>query len=236
MSSGKLITGLAVATAGIFLFLSSCKHEIPIPINNGNNPPPPIVDTNGTVLRTCSPDSVYFANEIFPLITSTCAMSGCHDAVSHREGVNLTSYTRIVYYVKKGNAVNSSLFRIIASGEMPPSIPWTADQLSKLQKWINQGANNNICDMCDSANINYSTGIQPLIQNKCQGCHNPSSLGGGIDLSSYARVKASVISGKFYGSIMWSSGFSAMPKGGIKLSACEINQVKKWIDAGALNN
>ncbi len=236
MYTGKKIKRLATIAAGILILLNSCKHEIPVPIDNGNTTPPPVVDTTGPVLRACSPDSVYFANEIFPLISSTCAMSGCHDAVSHREGVNLTSYTRIVYYVKKGNATGSSLYRIIASGEMPPSIPWTSDQLSKLQKWINQGANNNICDMCDSTNITYSTGIKPVIQNKCQGCHNPSSLGGGIDLSTYAGVKASATSGKLYGSIMWASGYSAMPKGGIKMSACEITQFKKWIDAGALNN
>ena len=141
-------------------------------------------------------------------------------------------------YVVTGNATSSKLYKVIANGSMPPRpmAAWTTDQKTKLQKWINQGANNNICDMCDSANIKYSTGIKPLIQNKCQGCHNPASLGGNIDLSTYAGVKASVTSGRLYGSITWASGFSAMPKGGIKMPDCEIKQVKKWIDAGSPNN
>jgi len=32
------------------------------------------------------------------------------------------------------------------------------------------------------------------------------------------------------------TGYYPMPKGGNKLSDCEINQVKNWINAGALNN
>lgn len=74
------------------------------------------------------------------------------------------------------------------------------------------------------------------MQNNCTGCHNPASLGGGIDLSTYTTVKASVTSGRLWGTINWTAGFSAMPKGGNKMPACQITQIKKWIDAGALNN
>jgi hypothetical protein len=34
----------------------------------------------------------------------------------------------------------------------------------------------------------------------------------------------------------FAAGYSAMPKGGNKLADCQITQVQKWIQAGALNN
>ena len=118
----------------------------------------------------------------------------------------------------------------------PPRIPITSAQLALIQKWISQGAKNNVCDACDTSSFKYATSIQPLIQNKCVGCHNSASLGGGIDLSSYAAVKAVAVNGKLFGSVNWATGFSPMPKGGVKSPVCEITQIKKWIDAGSLNN
>jgi mono/diheme cytochrome c family protein len=69
----------------------------------------------------------------------------------------------------------------------------------------------------------------------CKGCHNQASLGGGIDLSTYATVKASA-AGRLMGSINHTAGYSAMPKGSNKLSDCQIRQIQKWINAGTLNN
>ncbi|MBK6635097.1 MAG: hypothetical protein IPG38_13005 [Chitinophagaceae bacterium] len=70
----------------------------------------------------------------------------------------------------------------------------------------------------------------------CKGCHNPSSLGGGIDVSTYASVKSIALNGKLMGSIMHTTGFIAMPQGSAKLSDCKIDQVRKWIAAGSVNN
>ena len=229
-----LIVGWAVFEA--------CKHEIP----GGSGS----IDTTGqsTVIippgisgRTCSSDTVYFANAVQPLLNASCAMSGCHDAVTHAEGINLSTYAGIMRIVSPGNASGSKLYTIMAttgSSRMPPPprIAMTSQQLSTIQKWINQGAKNNVCDACDTTNFKYSTAIQPIIQNKCVGCHNSVSLGGGIDLSSYAAVKVVALNGKLYGSVNWAAGFSPMPKGGVKSPDCEIKQIKKWIDAGSLNN
>jgi mono/diheme cytochrome c family protein len=69
----------------------------------------------------------------------------------------------------------------------------------------------------------------------CKGCHNPASLGGGIDLSTYAGVKTAAL-GRLMGTLNQAAGYSAMPKGGSKLSDCQIRQIEKWIQAGTLNN
>jgi hypothetical protein len=70
-------------------------------------------------------------------------------------------------------------------------------------------------------------------------CHSNStapSSGGGIKLQDYADVKVNVLNGKLMGSIQHLSGFSSMPKGGGKLSDCNILILNTWITKGILNN
>ena len=222
-----------VLLACIVLF-TACKHEIPYnENNNGGNPP--------TSTYSCSADTVYFANSISPLIASGCSKTGCHDAITNADGVNLTSYLKIMKYVSPGSAANSKLYKVLVktgSDRMPPppDVGFTSAQIVLIQKWINQGAKNNACTDCDTTDFKYSTAVKNIMQNKCQGCHNPSSLGGGIDLSTYAAVKTQATNGKLYGSVNWSVGYSAMPKNSTKMPNCEIKQIKKWIDSGAPNN
>ena len=226
-------TGLLFLTLVIFF---ACRHEI-LNNNTGNNGGggvPPAVST-------CSPDTVYFVNEILPLISSNCAMSGCHDDITHAEGVSLTSYSKIIRYVVPGNAASSKLYKVIVKTDgdrmpPPPMSPFTTEQKNKIQKWINQGAKNNNCvGSCDTTVFTYSGAIKNIINNNCVGCHNPNSLGGNIDLSIYNGVHTVALNGKLYGSVANQPGYSPMPKNA-KLSDCEIRQIQKWIAAGSLNN
>ena len=123
--------------------------------------------------------------------------------------------------------------------KMPPApmAPLTATQKALIQKWINQGAKNNNCaGNCDTAIFTFNAAVKPIVDTKCVGCHNPASLGGNIDLSTYTAVRISALTGKLYGSIAHQPGYSPMPKNSAKLSDCEITQVQKWIAAGSLNN
>ncbi len=66
-----------------FALLISCTHnpdDIILPQDNGGTEPP--IDT-----IACDPDTVYFQNTVLPLIQSTCATTGCHDAASHQHGI-----------------------------------------------------------------------------------------------------------------------------------------------------
>jgi hypothetical protein len=233
-------TGLDnLALIGLILFLLilffSCKHEIP----PQNLTDPPVA--GGT--QTCSADTVYFQNKVLPLINSSCAMSGCHDAVTRKEGINLSSYANIIATggVKPGDPANSKLYKVLnrtGSDRMPPppAAAFTQTQKDIIYKWILQGAGNNACNDCDTTVFTYNAGIAPIINTYCKGCHNASSLGGGIDLSIYTGVKNIAANGKLEGSITHATGYSAMPQGSAKLSDCRITQIKKWIAAGALNN
>lgn len=225
------IIGISLVMGAV---LFACTHEATSP-NSANNPP--------TFSASCSADTAYFVNEVLPIITSNCAMSGCHDAATRAEGVQLTSYSTIIKYVKAGNATGSKLYKVIIEpnpGDRmppPPRSPLTAAQIAKIQKWINQGAKNNSCaSACDANVFTFSASIKPMLDTKCVGCHSATSPGGNINLSTYAAVRTVALNGKLYGSIAHQPGFSAMPKNGTKLSDCEITQVQRWIAAGALNN
>ncbi|MBL7762687.1 MAG: hypothetical protein JNL23_04595 [Chitinophagaceae bacterium] len=230
----KSVSLIPILIAAMLIFYA-CRHEILFPVDNGGN------NNGGASQSSCSPDSVYFVNDIQPILNSNCTMSGCHDAASHAEGINLTTYTGVMKEVKAGSSSTSSLYKVIikTNGDRmpPPPMPaMPADQIAKLKKWIDQGAKNNSCDKCDTTDFKFSTAIQPIIDAKCKGCHNAANAGGGIDLSSYTTIKASAGSGKLYGSITWASGFSQMPQNGSKLPDCEIIQIKKWIDNGSPDN
>jgi hypothetical protein len=233
MKSNFIYTATIFAVVAIIFF--ACRHEILVDNTAG---------TGGTVPASsaCSTDSVYFIKDILPILASNCTMGGCHDVASHKDGVILTSYSNIIRYVSPGNAAGSKLYKVIVrtdNDRMPPppmnALPQT--QKDKIARWINQGAKNNNCaDNCDTAIFTYSLAVKPIIDFKCAGCHNPSSLGGGIDVSTYNGVKIIALNGKLYGSITQQSGFSPMPKNGVKLSDCEITQIRKWTNAGSLNN
>ncbi|HNF43902.1 MAG TPA: hypothetical protein PLT49_09540, partial [Ferruginibacter sp.] len=166
-----------------------------------------------------------------------------HDDITHKDGVNLSTYGNIMATggVRPGNPTNSKLYKVLneTGGDRmppPPAAPFTQAQKDIIYKWILQGAKNNACNDCDTTVFTYAAAIAPLVNNYCKGCHNPASLGGGIDLSTYAGVKAIAQNGKLMGSIRHQAGFIAMPQGGTKLSECKITQFQKWVDAGAPNN
>lgn len=91
----------------------------------------------------------------------------------------------------------------------------------------------------DTTNVTYSGFVKPFLDKECLECHsdaNAGSLGGGRVLEGYANVQDYVADSSLYGSIAHISGYSAMPDGEPKLDDCTITKVRKWIEAGALEN
>lgn len=224
----------------LVLLTDSCVHDPLTDPSPGNGEQPGTPDTPGT--SDCRYDgTVCFESNILPIFLSSCAKSKCHDAVSRREGYNLSSYASIVSKgISPGNANGSKLYKVLfATGEdlMPPDGALTKAQKDSIALWINQGAKNttNCNCSCDETQFTYAAVIQPLLASNCTGCHKKGSLGGNIDLSTYDAVKAQAVNGKLSGSIQHANGYSPMPKGG-KLSDCQIAQITNWIDAGTPNN
>lgn len=221
----------------ILFYLGACKHDIPAN--------PKIENPVGNITDPCDTNKIYFEQQVLPILISNCAKSGCHDNISHKEGVVLTTYSSVINTggIRPGNAGESKLYKLIVTSNQgdrmpePPANPLTQEQKNLIYKWIQQGAQNLICqNMCDSNIYTFSGSIKNIVSAKCQGCHSGTSAGGGIDLSTYAGVKSTATNGKLWGSINQLPGYAAMPKNGAKLSVCEISQFRKWINAGSPNN
>jgi hypothetical protein len=92
---------------------------------------------------------------------------------------------------------------------------------------------------CNSAGSTYSGTVSPLLNLRCNSCHSTAAAptsGNNIVLDNYNSVKIQVDNGKLLASINHAGGVSPMPKGGAKLSSCEIAKVTNWVGSGAPNN
>lgn len=240
----------------IIMSLIACSHEIAalnpdfiavitdtiiIPPKDTTGGGLPITDTT---INTCNPDTVYFASQFFPLMLSSCAMSGCHDAITKADGIVLTDYTNIMKIVKSGDPANSKLYKSLIDSDsedrmpMAPVPPFTQNQINLVYKWIQQGAKNNACinttTACIITNMSFTNNVLPIFASNCNGCHNATTPAGGINLTNYTGTKASIA--RLVGSISHTAGYIPMPTSTTKLSSCDINKITAWISQGTLNN
>jgi hypothetical protein len=118
--------------------LIKCRHEPENGLLNGN---------------ICHPDTVYFQRDILPLLNSSCAKAGCHDAATANDGVILDSYFNVMATadVEPGNPDDSDLYEVITDDDPedrmppPPLDPLTNNQIAMIRKWILQGAQDLNC-------------------------------------------------------------------------------------------
>jgi len=216
-----------------YLVLAGCIHE------------PPISPNDPSMTSPCDPDTVYFVNTILPLLTSNCAMSGCHDAGTAADGVDFRNYAYIIQTgeVEPGNAGASELYEVLVETDLdkkmpPPSsgLSLTNEEIQMVAQWINQGALNNGCEGdCDTVNVSFANHILPLVQQQCEGCHTYPGASAGIILSDHNSISSVALNGQLYGVTHGSAGYPLMPPSG-SLMQCELNQIRIWIEDGAPNN
>jgi hypothetical protein len=232
---------LTLAALTLTILFAACKHQPDNTVLTGNGN----TDNGGggTVVTNphpCDPDTVYFVNDILPLIISSCAMPQCHDAISHRDGVRLYDYATIIDYVTPGSPNNSELYTVLFDGMPPASSGGALSSAEKqmIRTWILQGGLNNSCiEDCDpNATVTFSGVLWPIVQANCTGCHSGSNPGGGVSLTNYTTVYNSCVNGNFMNSLTATNGVSIMPAGTGGLPSCQIDQFQSWVDAGAPNN
>lgn len=210
--------------SSLLLFFSfSCKHE------------PTLIPGTRTIC---------FSSEILPVFQSNCALSGCHSSGSGGRP-DLSTYEGIAAKVTAGKPVHSELYQTLVANtnserHMPPSShnQLSDAQISLINLWILQGAQNTQCDPngCDTTNVTFSGAILPLVNNYCTGCHSGNDAGGGIQLVDYASIKTAVESGRLVGAVNHDDGFEPMPQNSNKLSDCRLRQIAIWINNGMPNN
>lgn len=238
------------AISVVIIVLSSCTHN-PLFFTEELPVLPPIIDTGGIDTGgiadgiPCDPDTTYFENDILPIFISSCAIAGCHDSITHKEGIRLNNYNNIMAsdLINPGHAGSSDLFDVINETDLddrmppPPAPPLSAAQKAALTEWINQGALNNSCgEECDTTDVTYGGSIAPIMNAYCNGCHGGSFPSGGISLSSYSGVAAVAADGRLFGSVNHDAGYTAMPQGTAQLSDCKLDKIRIWIENGYLNN
>jgi hypothetical protein len=250
------IFGAMLILLVIVVEFNACKHDPFIsdddfnPIDTMDNP----IDTMDNPVDTmdmgipCNPELVYYSIDIQPLLNSNCAFSGCHDAATAEDGVDLSSYEKVIQTadVRAFDLDGSDLYEVITDNDpdkrMPPDprLPLNSEQINLIAKWILQGAENLECDpnagVCETINVSYSMTIAPVLQNTCIGCHSGGAPAGGISLSSHGDVQAVALNGRLVGAVSHDPAYSAMPQGGNKLSDCKIAQIRAWAEDGAPNN
>lgn len=192
----------------------------------------------------CDPNKVYYQNDILPLVSSSCAKSGCHDALTKADNLDLSTYDGLMSIVKPGQPNDSEIMEVVNETDpneimpRPPYPPLTVEQKNMISKWISEGAYNNFCvsDSCVIGVVSYSADIVPAISN-CLNCHSGSSPSGGIDLSTFSGVQTVGLNGKLYNAVAQNGQASAMPKAPApKLPSCDISKIKAWAEAGCQNN
>lgn len=235
--------------------VSACKHDpfMPddddiTPVDTTGNPIDTLDNPNDTLTNACDPEVVYYELDIQPLLHSNCAFSGCHDAATAQDGVDLSSYEQVIQTadVRPFNLSGSDLYEVITDSDpdkqMPPPSrpPLNSDQINLIAKWILQGAENLTCDPsateCDTLSRSYLVHIVPIVQTHCQGCHSGSTPSGGINLSTHPGIETVAENGRLLGAITHNPAYSAMPQGGTQLGECEISQIRSWVEDGAPNN
>lgn len=209
----------------IIIFYWSCKHSpneellSDIPVNT---------------INPTQFDSLCYTDHIEPIIQSNCAYSGCHDDTSHIANINLSSYENLIASVS-GNLLMQVIQDTGVLGmPLQPNARLSSNQISTIQRWIMEGMKKDIdCQgSCDTTDFTFSTGVAPIIENFCVGCHTNAT----INLSSYSNIQVYVNDGSLWGSISHNSSYTAMPYNLPQLAPCKLRVIEKWIADGAPNN
>lgn len=182
--------------------------------------------------------AICFDSQVLPIIYSNCAESGCHDSKTRAEGYDLSTYNGIMKGVTAGSSSKSKIYSEMSSGKMPESPRKMANsQIAIIKQWIDEGAKNTTCGarVTDSANPTYAKSIKPIIDTYCVGCHQTKAAQGSVILDNYTFIKNYVANQKLWHVVNYHVGYVGMPQNQ-KLGNCQIEAIKKWIIAGAINN
>ncbi|HEY1603065.1 MAG TPA: c-type cytochrome domain-containing protein [Pirellulales bacterium] len=104
-------------------------------------------------------------------------------------------------------------------------------------------------DAKPTVSVSFYRDIRPLLQDRCQGCHQPAKQLGGLVMTSYERIKKGgesgapgVVAGKPEESELLSQILPqgdkppAMPKGAAPLKPDQVELIKRWIAEGAADD
>jgi len=91
--------------------------------------------------------------------------------------------------------------------------------------------------------VSYARDVQPILESRCAKCHMGDFVSEGLDMDTYESLLAGsqngpvIVPGDAKNSLLIEKVVEGeMPKRGPKLTPIQIQTLKDWINAGALNN
>ncbi len=228
------LNNLLIILFGSALLIYGCSSD------DSPEPDEPLDPSVYTFSEECDQDSVYFVNQVLPIMVTYCANSGCHDPVSAEAGLNLTTYAGITEgnRVIHGSPSQSQIFQRITSTnpnlKMPPEGYAAPDerQIEIIRKWIEQEGRNNECaESCSKEGITYTAQVREIIADYCAGCHGGDNPEGELALQTYEEVRTIGASGALVGTIRRHTGFIPMPLYG-SMKDCKVDQIVTWVNDG----
>ena len=85
----------------------------------------------------CESGKIKYTTHISPILSASCAVSGCH--VAGGTAPVFASYSDLAPFIANG----SFKTQLITSRTMPPAGPLTTTQREDIQCWLDEGALNN---------------------------------------------------------------------------------------------
>ena len=203
--------------SGICLMLAfSCKHEPQYTITN-----PPIVN--------CDTTNVTYTTSVVPILNTNCTV--CHGATSYASsggGFKIATYADFAGFAKSGLLMNS-INQVVGLSAMPKGgTKLSACDIAKVRIVVRKILDSLNTTVCDTTNVTFPVTILPILQTYCLACHstaNAPTLGAGYKLEALADFTTVAKTGLLMNSINQIAGLSAMPKGGTKMSACNITKI-----------
>ena len=103
-------------------------------------------------------------------------------------------------------------------------------------------------DSKPAAKVSYFRDVRPILQEQCQGCHQPAKRSGEYVMTPFASLlkggesnSAAIVPGKpadsyLLNQITPAKGKAEMPKGKSPLAATQIDLIRRWIAEGAVDD
>lgn len=197
--------------------------------------PPVVLPAEVSVI----PEPTWNSSQIFTLVCASCHGTRGEGGVG--PALN-TAQLRERYD-------DQALIEMITRGhEATPMIAWgeilSSDQISELAEYIQTLSLSTAGQSPPTSEASFLEDVYPILQEKCQACHNASTALGGWDASSHESVMTSgnnapaVIPGDVVNSLLAQriQGIGKlMPPAG-SLPPAEIQAILDWIAAGAKND
>ena len=190
-------------------------------------------DITNTSVDLCPNAVVTYSEDVKTLLLSKCGNSGCHNNTSLAGNLDVNSYSSIL------STINSGSFEsmIFEGGKASSTVMLLQPELDLLYCWKKDNYAEGPPGTC-AGNFTYHS-VKSILQKHCEGCHNASAPAGGVNVTTYSGMSATLISSgvnpsSFELRVLIQKNMP--PLGNQPLSESEMDSLICWKNAGFPEN